>query len=186
MGKRVCTILMAGLILPAAVLITTGTAGAKTAKVTPNLSCTVTGTATISPGISSTPADQTLTVTTQLTQCSSDNSSGAGIANDSSTSSPPATSKKPESCSDLGKKSPPTTTSDAPVTWNNGETSAFTYKSTLNKPSSGEATIAGKVVSGTLDKGKIVGILKYTLTSESCTPSDPITGANITGTFNIS
>jgi hypothetical protein len=184
MGKRIRTALIASLILPVAVFVTVGTAGAA-AKVKPNLTCSVTGTATISPGISTAPADQTLTVTTQLVGCTSDNSSGAGISSDASTTSPGVTSKKPETCSSLGKKSPPTTTSDAPVTWNNTDTSSFTYKTFLNKGGPGMATIAGKVVSGTFDKGKITGTLSYTLTSVMCTVADPVQGATISGTFNI-
>ena len=187
MGKRWGAAVSAILIISTSVVgVFAASASAKATKVKPSLSCDVTGTATISPGISTNPAIQTLTVTTSLVDCV--NSSVEGITGTSEPNQTVTTGTKTEVCKQLGKKGKPIVTSDQVADWNyDNLTSTSTYKTTLNKlpGGPGTATIAGKVVSGTFAKGKITGLLTYTLTSTQCTPADPIQGATISGTFDI-
>jgi hypothetical protein len=169
-------LLLVGAVIPVSVIVGAVPASAKGVK--PAITCTVTGSATISPGVSETPQKQTLTVTTSLSGCT--NSSVAGITGSSPTTTS-ATGKKPESCANLAEKSKPTKT-DSTIDWNNGDTSADSYKTTLD---AGSATVAGKITSGTFDKGKITGSLTYTVgAGQNCT-SVPVTSATITGTFQI-
>ena len=103
--------------------------------------------ATISPGVSNTPAKQTLTVTTSLSGCT--HSSVAGITSSGSNTTV-STGKKPETCASLATKSKPVKTVNT-IDWNNGDTSVDSYSTTLD---AGSATVKGKITSGTFDKGK--------------------------------
>ena len=157
-------------------------AGPATAKKAPkpSLSCQVTGTAKISPGVSSTAAIQTLTVTTNLVSCTG--SSVAGVTGTSQANTSSTTSKKPENCTTLVTPGKPVATKGQVAHWNNGDTSTSTYKTTLD---AGTATIAGKVTAGDFAKGKIAGSLSYTVgAGQNCT-TVPVTSATITGTFTI-
>jgi hypothetical protein len=168
--------LVIGAISPITLLAAGGpaVAGSK-----PTISCTISGSATISPGVSTVGHIQTLTVTTSLSGCKK--SSVPGITS----SSPTTTSSvgtSPETCADLAKKSKPVTTNSS-INWNNSDTSTDTYSSTLK---SGKAKVAGSITSGTFNGGKLKASLTYTITSgQNCT-SVPITSATITGTFKIS
>jgi hypothetical protein len=168
--------LVIGAISPITLLAAAGpaVAGSK-----PTISCTISGSATISPGVSNTPHIQTLTVTTSLSGCKK--SSVPGITS----SSPTTTSSvgtSPETCADLAKKSKPVTTNSS-INWNNSDTSTDTYSSTLDK---GKAKVAGKITAETFDGGKIKASLTYTLgVGQNCS-TVPVTSATITGTFKIS
>ncbi len=169
------SVIAAAIAVSAVVAVSPAVAKTKTK---PNLSCELTGAAIISPGLSSTPAIQTITVITSLSSCSGSTVPGISSSSPSSTSS---TSKKPESCSALGKKSV-TKTPNSAISWNNGDTSSDTYKTTLLL---GSATVKGKITGGDFKKGKIAATLSYDLgAGQNCT-SVPITSATLTGTFNI-
>lgn len=179
-GKRLGAVLVA-MVIPISFFAVSGTAMAKAAA--PSLSCNVSGTFKISPGLSNTPAKQTLTVTLQLSGCTG--SSIPGITGDSASTSPGATSKTTETCANLTEEGKPTTTKNAPADWNNGQTSAFTYKTTLGDPGPGEATASGKVSSGDFKKGKIAALIKDTPgAGQNCTTT-PLTSGTVSGTFNI-
>jgi hypothetical protein len=179
MVKRLGAVLVV-MLIPIGFFAVSGTAGALTK---PSLSCNISGTFTISPGLSPTPAIQTLTVTLQLSGCT--NSSIPGITNDSSYTGPGVTSKTTETCANLTEKGKPTTTKNAPADWNNGQTSAFTYKTTLGDPGPGQAIAKGKVTSGDFKKGKIAALLSDTPgAGQNCTTT-PLTSGTISGTFNI-
>jgi hypothetical protein len=181
-GKRLGAVLVV-MMIPIGVFAVSGPAGAAKAPA-PSLSCSVSGTFKITPGLSNTPAKQTLSVTIQLSGCK--NSSIAGISGDSSSTSPGVTSKTTETCANLTEEGKPTTTKNAPADWNNGQTSAFTYKTTLGDPGPGQSTAAGKVVSGDFKKGKIAALISDTPgKGQDCT-STPLTSGTLSGTFNIS
>jgi hypothetical protein len=179
-GKRLGAVLLA-MIIPVGFFVVSGTAVAKAVK--PNLTCSITGTFKVSPGLSETPAKQTLTVTLQLVSCK--NSSIPGITNDASSTSPGVTSKTTETCANLSEEGKPTTTKNAPADWNNGQTSTFTYKTTLGDPGPGQATAEGKVVSGDFKKGKIAALLSDKPGAGQDCKTTPLTSGTITGTFNI-
>lgn len=144
----------------------------------PSLSCTLTGSATISPGLSSTAAVQTITVTTRLSSCTGSSVPGITSSSSGTTSS---TSKKVEDCAALGKKSVTKTVST--IDWNTGATSSDTYKTALV---AGSATSKGKITSGPFAKGKLSASLTYDITAgQNCT-SVPITSASLSGAFSIS
>jgi hypothetical protein len=152
-------------ISPITLLAVTGpaVAGSK-----PTISCTISGTATITPGVSTVPAIQTLSVTTHLSGCTK--SSVAGITGSSDT------------CANLAKKSKPVTTNSS-INWNTGPPSTDTYSSTLDK---GKAKVKGSITSGPFNAGKIKAALTYTIgAGETCTTAHPVDSATITGTFKI-
>jgi hypothetical protein len=175
---RLSTVLLivAGTV-PLGVVVGSGPAlAAKAPK--PNISCNVTGTATVSPGVSNTAAKQTLTTTLTLSGCTGSSVAGITGASPGTTS---AKGKTAETCADLTKPSKPATTKTT-ISWNNGTTSAVVYKTVLN---SGTATAAGKVTSGTFKGGKLTSNVTFTVgAGQNCT-SVPITSATISGTFNI-
>jgi hypothetical protein len=163
-------------------VVGSGPAMAKTKAPKPSLSCQVTGSAQISPGITQTAEIQTLTVTTSLVNCTG--TSVPGVTGTATPNTSSTTGTKPENCSSLGKKSKPVTTTGQVAHWNNGDTSTSTYKTQLDV---GTATIKGKVTAGDFAKGKITGTLAYQLgAGEECTTASPVNSATITGTFTIS
>jgi len=168
----------AAVVLILGAFVATGSvAGAAGPKVKPSISCTITGTATISPGLSSSLAVQTITVTTTLSGCSG--SSVAGITG-SSSGTTSSTGKKPSNCASLLKKSVTKTTSS--IKWNNGDTSGDLYKTTLF---GGTANAKGKITSGDFAKGKLLSTLSYSLGAGQNCSTIPITSATLTGTFTI-
>jgi hypothetical protein len=169
-------LLVAAAISPITLLAAAGpaVAGSK-----PAISCTISGTATISPGVSNTPNIQTLTVTTHLSGCKK--SSVPGITGSSNTTTS-STGTSPETCADLTKKSKPVTTNSS-IDWIPSTTSTDTYKSTLK---SGKAKVAGSITSGTFNGGKLKASLTYTVGAGQTCTTVPITSATITGTFKIS
>jgi hypothetical protein len=143
----------------------------------PSLSCTLSGSATISPGLSSNAAIQTITVTVHLSSCTGSSVPGITSSSPGTTSS---TSKKAENCSSLTKKAVSKTVDT--IHWNNGMTSGEKYKTTLL---AGSATTKGKILSGAFAKGKTAASSTYTVgAGQNCT-TVPITSAAITGTFHI-
>jgi hypothetical protein len=179
MKMRFGAILMLVSAMSIGIVVGAGPAGAKKAP-KPSLTCQVSGSATINPGVSNTPAIQTLTVTTTLSGCT--NSSVTGITS-AAANTQQTTGKTPEDCASLVKKSKPVATVGQVAHWNNGDTSTSTYKTQLD---AGNATIKGKVTAGDFAKGKIVGSLTYTLgNGQNCT-TVPVTSATISGTFTIS
>ena len=116
--------------IPVGVAVGSGSAlAAKAPK--PAISCNVSGTATISPGVSETAAKQTLTVTITLSGCTG--SSVAGITG-SSAGTTKATGKTAETCANLTEPSKPVTTKTT-IDWNNGSTSGVDYKTVLDSGS---------------------------------------------------
>jgi len=175
MKARVSAVLIiVAATIPGAMILSSQTAWAKGPA--PSISCTVSGKATLSPGISNTPAKQTLTVTLQLSKCTG--SSVAGITG-SSPGSSSATGKTTETCANLTKPSAPIKTTTT-IDWNNGTTSGVTYTTVLN---SGTGTSTGKVTSGTFAKGKISATITY-IPGQNCT-TVALTSATISGTFSI-
>ena len=174
---RLGTVILAiAAISPITLLAATGpaVAGSK-----PTISCTISGNATISPGVSNSPQLQTLTVTTHLSGCKKSSVPGITSSSNTMTSSTGTTT---EDCADLAKKSAPVTTNSS-INWNNHDTSTDTYSSTLD---AGKATVTGSITGGTFKGGKIKGKLKYKLgAGQNCTKV-PVTSATITGTFKIS
>jgi hypothetical protein len=165
-------------IIPVGAVVGTGVAGAAKAP-KPSLSCKVSGSATISPGVSETPNKQTLSVTLTLSGCTDSSVAGiTGAAPGSST----ATGKTAETCANLTEAGKPIKTTTT-IDWNNGSTSGVTYKTILN---SGSGTAAGKVTSGSFDKGKIASSVTYTAGAGQNCISTPLTSATISGTFTIS
>jgi hypothetical protein len=181
-GKRLGAVMVA-MLIPVGLFAVSGTAVAKTKAPKPALQCSVTGTFTISPGLSNTPAKQTLTVTLQLVNCT--NSSVPGITGDSASTSPGVTSKTTETCANLTEEGKPTTTKNAPASWNNGDSSTFTYKTTLGDPGPGQSTASGKVVSGDFKKGKIAALISDTPGPGQNCSTTPLTSGTISGSFNI-
>jgi hypothetical protein len=151
--------------------------GPAVAKTKPNISCTLTGTATVSPGLSPISAIQTITVTTSLSGCTG--STVAGITGTSSSTTTSGAGKKASNCSSLGKKSV-TKTPSSVIHWNNGQTSTDTYKTSLLAIT---ATVKGKISGGDFLHGKVKAMLTY-IPNGDCTHV-PITSATLSGTFNI-
>ncbi|MGH9016857.1 MAG: hypothetical protein ACRDY1_03830 [Acidimicrobiales bacterium] len=176
-------ILVAAAVIPTGVVVAAGPAGAKTKAPPPSIACKVTGSATISPGVSETPAKQTLTVTLSLSSCTG--SSVAGITGTSQSGSTTEKGKTPETCASLLEPGTPTK-SKGTINWNNGTTSMESVTSTLGDPGPGESTVTGKISKGTFKKGKVAAALTDTLgAGQNCT-SVPVTSATITGTYTIS
>ena len=94
-GKRLGAVALA-MMIPISFFAVSGTAVAKTKAPKPSLTCNISGTFTISPGLSNTPAKQTLTVKLQLSGCT--NSSIPGMTGDSLSTTPGVTSKTTETC----------------------------------------------------------------------------------------
>jgi len=177
---RLVTVLLAGAALvPLTVAGVAGVASPAGAVSKPTISCTLLGTATISPGVSNTPAIQTLTVTTSLPKCTKSSVSGITSSSPSTTSSKGTT---PESCADLLKKSKPVTTNST-INWNNGDTSTDTYKTVLD---AGSATVKGTITGGdAFAGGKLKASITYTPgAGQNCT-TVPLTSATLSGTFEI-
>jgi hypothetical protein len=175
---RLGTVLLAVAAISPIMLV--AAAGPAVAGSKPTISCTISGSATISPGITGTPAIQTLTVTTSLSGCTK--SSVAGITSSSPTTTS-STGTSTETCANLTEKSKPVTT-DSSINWNNGDTSTDTYSTTLDK---GKGKVKGSITAGTFDGGKIKASLTYTIgAGENCTTAHPVDSATITGTFKIS
>jgi hypothetical protein len=174
-------LLVVAAIVPMGVAVAAAPAGASKAP-KPAITCKVTGSATISPGVSSTPADQTLTVTLSLSGCTG--SSVAGITGTSKSGTTTEVGKTPESCSSLTAKGKPTK-STGTISWNNGTTSTETVKSTLGDPGPGETTVAGKITAGTFLKGKVASSLTDTLGAGQNCLTVPVTSATVAGTYTI-
>jgi hypothetical protein len=173
--------LVVAAVVPIGVVVAAGPAGASKAP-KPAITCKVTGTATISPGVSTTPAKQTLTVTLSLSNCTG--SSVAGITGTSKSGTTTETGKTPESCASLTQEGKPTK-STGTINWNNATTSVEAVKSTLGDPGPGETTVAGKITSGTFQKGKVAAALTDTLgPGQNCT-TVPVTSATVSGTYTI-
>jgi hypothetical protein len=175
--RLVSALVVVAAIVPVSATLAAGPAAA--AKPKPSITCTITGTATISPGVSNTPAKQTLTVTTSLSDCT--HSSVAGITSSGSNTTV-STGKKPETCASLATKSKPVKTVNT-IDWNNGDTSVDSYSTTLD---AGSATVKGKITSGTFDKGKVAASVTYTPGPGQTCGSVPLTSATLSGTYTIS
>jgi len=123
----------AALLVPVGVL-TAGPAGAAG-----GTSCkTVTGTATITPGLGTTPKNQTIASTSAISGCT-----GGGVTKGTGK----AKNLTPNgTCSGLAKTGTKSAITET-ITWNTGKTSTLTG-STLTGPKAGEATITLKVTAG--------------------------------------
>jgi len=142
----------------------------------------VSGTATISPGVSTVPAKQTLTVTLSLSGCTG--SSVAGITGTSTSGTSVEKGKTPTSCSSLTTQGTPTK-SKGTINWNNATTSNESVVSTLGDPGPGQTLVTGKITSGTFKKGKVVAALTDTLgAGQNCT-TVPVTSATVGGKYTI-
>jgi hypothetical protein len=176
------TLLIVAAVIPATVLVAAGPAGAKAKGPAPAINCNVTGTGTLVPGLSSTPAKQTLTVTLNLSGCTG--SSVAGITATSQSGTTVEKGKTAVDCSSLTTEGKPTA-STGTINWNNGTTSTEKVKSTLGDPGPGQTTVAGKITAGTFQKGKVAATLGDTPgAGQNCT-TKPITSVTISGTYSI-
>jgi len=162
-------------------MVGAGSAQAKTKKVKPNISCALSGVATVSPGLSPTLAIQTLSVTTSLASCT--NSTVQGITGSSGSATTRSTGKKPSNCLSAAGKPTVSKVPSAVIHWNNSTSSTWKYKTTLRLGQ--PATLKGKILSGTFAKGKVTATLHYTYGPGQNCLTTPITSAVITGTFNI-
>jgi len=171
--KRHIAVFLLGtaVVFPGAVLLTAGPAGASGSN-----SCSLSGSGTITPGISSTAAKQTLKVYTSLTGCTGSTSIVSGTNKLSKSKS-----KKAESCATLGM----TTTSKqkSVTTWNTGAKTTSTYTLTLT---AGSATLSGKVTAGLFKGDSFSGTATFLPgTGQDCTTT-PITSVSISGSVSLS
>jgi hypothetical protein len=174
--------LVVAAVIPATVMVAAGPAIAKGKAPAPGITCNVTGNATISPGVSSTPAKQTLTVTLSLSGCTG--STVSGITGTSQSGTTTEVGKTPESCSNLTSAGKPTK-STGTINWNNGTTSTEAIKSVIGDPSEGKTTVTGKITAGTFLKGKVAALLTDTPGPGQDCVGKPLTSATITGTYQI-
>jgi hypothetical protein len=176
MKRRIAMAVLGAVLLPGAFLVTGGAASAKKAPPGTN-SCTLTGTGTITPGISNTPAKQTLKVTTSLSGCTG----SVPAITSSSPNTTTTTSKKPESCSTLATSTK--TKETQVISWNDGESSTSKFTLTL---ASGSATLAGKITAGTFKKDKFTGSASFSPGAGQNCVSTPVTSVTISGSVSLS
>jgi hypothetical protein len=124
------------------------------------------GTATITPGLTTTPANQTISATGNAKNClPSAKTGGAGVLK--------ATVKLSNgSCGGLASGT--TLPLKGSIKWQNGKTSAvsITAKTTSSAPTT--ATLTGKVTSGLFASHLISGKITFTVQGGNCSPSSPI------------
>jgi hypothetical protein len=180
-ARRGTLVVVASLLISTATVLGAGPAVARTAKVKPAISCTLTGVATVTPGLSTTLAVQTISVTSSLSSCTG--SSVPGITASSGSSTTSSTGKKPSNCASAAGKPSVSKVPFGTINWNNATSSTDKYKTTLKLGQ--PATLKGKILSGTFDKGKVTASLTYTYGPGQNCVSTPITSATITGTFTI-
>ena len=175
--KRMLT--RGSLFLAAAALATGGLATMSASAATLPQTCkTVKGTATLTPGLSTTPHAQTATATANLSGCTpSAKTGGAGVMKAK------LALPKNSSCQGLatGKQTIKLT---ATVTWKNKKTSglSLTAKTGTGKTAT-VATITGKVTKGLFVGRPVTLTIKFApKAGQNCTPGHPIKNLTITNT----
>ena len=163
--KSVFRLTMAiALLAPIAVLSAgpAGAAGGTTCK-------TLTGTATITPGLGATAKNQKILSTSSIGGCT-----GGGVTKGTGK----ATNTTPNgNCTGLAKNGTKSSISEV-ITWNTGKTSTLAG-STVTGPKTGQATITLKVT-----KGLFIGlhgsqIIAFKITKGACTDKSPVTALSI-------
>lgn len=171
--KRHIAVLLLGTaaVFPGAVFLTASPAGASGSN-----SCSLSGTGTITPGISNTPAKQTLKVSTSLTGYT-----GSDPSITSGTNKPTKSkSKTKESCSTLLGTT--TSTQKSTTTWNTGAKTTSKYTLILT---AGSATLSGTVTAGLFKGDSFSGTATFVPgAGQDCTTT-PITSVTISGTVSL-
>ena len=148
------------LAAPVGLMLGSGSATAAT----PGQKCgTLAGTATISPGLSTIPQNQSITANGNLSGCTpSSTTGGSGTMH-------ATVALKNGSCQGLASGT--TLPLKGSIKWKNGKTSAvnITAKTTSNAPTT--ATLTGKVGSGLFAGQAISGKITFTIKSGNCSSS---------------
>ena len=152
------------LLAPIAVLSAgpAGAAGGTTCK-------TLTGTATVKPGLGATAKDQTIVATSAIGGCT-----GGGVTKGTGKAT---NLTKAGNCTGLAKNGTKSAITEV-ITWNTGKTSTLAG-STVTGPKTGQATITLKVT-----KGVFVGlhgsqIIAFKIAKGGCTDASPVTALKI-------
>ncbi len=146
------------LAAPVGLMLGTGSATAATGQKCGTLS----GSATISPGLSTVPANQTVTASGTLASCTPSSATGGGGSLHATTT------LKNGSCQGLASGT--TLPLKGSIKWKNGKTSAvsITAKTTSSAPT--VATFSGKVSSGLFAGQPVGGKITFTIKSgQNCT-----------------
>jgi len=140
-----------------------------TGAATPAQKCgSLKGSATLSPGLTTTPSTQTVTANGTLASCTpSAKTGGGGTMHATST-------LKNASCTGLASG---TTISGlkGSIKWKNGKTSAVTFNAKTTSSAPTTATLTGKVSSGLFAGAPISGKITFTVKSgQNCSPAAPV------------
>jgi hypothetical protein len=167
------------LVLAVAALAASGLASGPAGAATAQQTCkTVKGTATLSPGLSTTPHAQKATATANLSGCTvASKTGGAGVMK--ATLSLASNS----SCQGLATGNQ-TIKLAATITWKNKKTSTMALTAKTGSGSTAtQATITGKVSKGLFPGRPVTLTIKFTPKSgQDCTPGHPIKNLTIANT----
>jgi len=169
--------LCVALAIPVLVLATAAPSLAKTSRhkaAAPTITCSLSGSGTISPGIGQKAAAQTITSSTKFSGCTS---SIKGITGSSASTT--TTHEKPLDCSDLTKTG--VTKSTSTIDWNNGTTSTESVSTT--EPA---GTESGKITSGEFNKDTVSGTVTYVPNAGFCSGTTTLNAITISGSITIS
>jgi hypothetical protein len=164
-----------GVATALALMAPVGIAVAKPAGAAPVLTCAKpSGAVTFTPGLGTTKKIQTTKFSLPVKNCKGT----AGYTSGQSVGSTKGT--KPENCATFG--STPSTKTKVTITWNNGKKSIATLTTTIKIVTGGiEATVNGKVTSGTAFVGKTVKTKVKVTLKGGCTDANPLKKALLTG-----
>jgi len=163
--RRIGMLTMAIVLLAPMAVLTAGPAGAAG-----GTTCkTLTGTATITPGLGATPKNQKILSTSSIGSCK-----GGGVTKGTGK----ATNTTPNgSCSGLAKAGTKSAISEV-ITWNTGKTSTLAG-STVTGPKVGQATITLKVTAGLFVGLHGSQIIAFKISKGGCTDKSPVTALTI-------
>jgi hypothetical protein len=172
-------LLIAGLALPATIVLSAAPASAA-AK-----SCSISHNTTVSPGLEQPPtgdaadAVQTFKVAATLSGCTG----APGVTTGTAAGTLKSTSPSKPTCADLavpGSKAAGTVT----VKWNNGKTSNATLTVTVDAPQHGK--LSGKVTGGLFKGGTLGGASSFNIATGNCSDATPVTKLSGSGTITLS
>ena len=166
------------LVAPAGIMLGGGTATAVTAAQTCG---SLKGTATISPGLTTTPQSQTIVSKGTLTKCTPSAATG-GSGTLSAT-----THLSNGSCQGLASGT--TLPLNGSIKWKNGKTSTVVLKATTSKSAPTTANITGKVSKGLFAGKSVTGQIKFTIVNSGsgspCTPTNPVKKLTFTSSKSL-
>jgi hypothetical protein len=176
-------LLIAGLVLPTTALITAAPASAAGA-----ITCSLSHSTTVSPGLEQPPAGdladtvQTFKVTATFTACTGT----PGITGGTGTGTLKSISPQKPTCADLAK--PGTTAGNVggarvQVKWSNNHTSSVNLTVTVDGPQHGK--LSGTVTAGQFKAKAVSGAASFNIATGNCSDAAPVTKLTGSGTFTL-